>query len=114
MKQDLLHLEVAAENLDAAVEKALTQLNCTRAEADVEVLQVPSSGFLGLFGKRQARVRVNLHDRGAIARQFTDSVLRLSGPPQTRYTYCSPRTTRACSSVVMARRWMLCKTLSVQ
>ncbi|MDH3960907.1 MAG: KH domain-containing protein, partial [Desulfuromonadales bacterium] len=36
-------------------------------------------GFLGLFGKRQARVRVKLHDRGAIARQFTDGLLRLSG-----------------------------------
>lgn len=79
MKQDLLHLEVAAENVDAAVEKALAHLNCTRAEADVEVLQVPSSGFLGLFGNRPARVRVNLHDRGAIARQFTESILRLSG-----------------------------------
>ncbi len=79
MKQVLLHLEIAAENLDAAVEKALAQLNCTRAEADVEVLQVPSSGFLGLFGKRQAKVRVQLHDRGAIARQFTDNILRLSG-----------------------------------
>ena len=79
MKQDLLHLEVAAENLDAAVENALAQLNCTRAEAEVEVLQTASSGFLGLFGKRQARVRVKLHDRGVIARQFTDRLLRLIG-----------------------------------
>lgn len=79
MKQDLLHLEVAAENLDTAVEKALAQLRCTRAEAEVEVLQVPSSGFLGLFGKRQAKVRVQLHDRGAIARQFAGNILRLSG-----------------------------------
>lgn len=79
MKQDLLHLEVAAENLDAAVENALGRLNCTRAEAEVEVLQTASSGFLGLFGKRQARVRVKLHDRGVIARQLTDRVLHLMG-----------------------------------
>jgi spoIIIJ-associated protein len=79
MKLDQLHLEVTAENLDTAVENALSQLKCTRAEAEVEVLQAASSGFLGLFGKRQARVRVKLHDRGAIARQFTDGLLRLSG-----------------------------------
>lgn len=79
MKQDLLHLEVAAENLDAAVDNALSHLNCSRAEADVEVLQAPSSGFLGLFGKRQARVRVKLHDRGAIARQITVRLLNLLG-----------------------------------
>jgi spoIIIJ-associated protein len=79
MKLNLLHLEVTAENLDTAVENALSQLKCTRAEAEVEVLQAASSGFLGLFGKRQARVRVKLHDRGAIARHFTDSLLRLSG-----------------------------------
>jgi len=79
MKLNLLHLEVTAENLDTAVENALSQLKCTRAEADVEVLQTASPGFLGLFGKRQARVRVKLHDRGAIARQFTGGLLRLSG-----------------------------------
>lgn len=79
MKLDQLHLEVTAENLDTAVENALSQLKCTRAEVDVEVLQAASSGFLGLFGKRQAKVRVKLHDRGAIARQFTDGLLRLSG-----------------------------------
>jgi spoIIIJ-associated protein len=79
MKLDHLHLEVAAENLDAAVENALAQLKCTRAEADVEVLQAASPGFLGLFGKRQAKVRVKLHDRGAIARHLTEGLLHLSG-----------------------------------
>lgn len=79
MKQDLLHLEIAADSLDAAVEQALSQLKCTRAEVDVEVLQVQSSGFLGLFGKQQAKVRVQLHDRGVIARQLTAQLLQLTG-----------------------------------
>jgi spoIIIJ-associated protein len=78
MKQQHLHVEVVAENLNAAVEKALTQLSCTRAEADVEVLQLHSSGLLGLFGKRPARVRVKLHDRAAIARQIVRRLLHLS------------------------------------
>lgn len=91
MKLNLLHLEVTAENLDTAVENALSQLKCTRAEADVEVLQVASPGFLGLFGKRQARVRVMLHDRGAIARQFTDGLLRLSGLEAEIEVVASPK-----------------------
>jgi spoIIIJ-associated protein len=78
MKQQHLHVEVAAEKLDDAVEKALAQLNCTRAEADIEVLQVHSSGLLGVFGRRPAKVRARLHDRGAIARQITSRLLLLS------------------------------------
>ncbi len=78
MNQQSLYVEVAAKNLDTAVEQALAQLNCTRAEADIEVLQVHSSGLLGLFGRRLARVRVKLHDRGVIARQLTHQLLNLS------------------------------------
>jgi spoIIIJ-associated protein len=79
MNQQYLHVEVAAKNLDAAVEQALAQLNCTRAEADIEVLQEHSSGLFGLFGQRPAQVRVVLHDRGVIARQLTARLLHLSG-----------------------------------
>ncbi len=78
MKQQHLHVEVAAESLDAAVEEALGQLDCTRAEVDVDVLQVHSSGLLGMFFKRPARVCVKLHDRGVIARQLTRQLLQLS------------------------------------
>lgn len=79
MTLDQLSLEVSADDLDTAVDKALLQLSCTRAEAEVEVLQAASSGFLGVFGKRKARVRVKLHDRGVIARHFAEGMLRLSG-----------------------------------
>ena len=78
MKQQSLQVEVAAKNLDTAVEQALAQLNCTRVEADIEVLQVHSSGVLGIFGRRLARVLVKLHDRGVIARQLTGQLLSLS------------------------------------
>jgi spoIIIJ-associated protein len=78
MKQQHLHVEVAAESLDAAVEEALGQLDCSRAEVDVEVLQVHSSGLLGVFSKRPARVCVKLYDRGVIARQLTRQLLQLS------------------------------------
>lgn len=78
MKQRHLHVEVEAESLDIAVAKALMQLGCTRAEVDVEVLEVPSSGLFGVFLTRPARVSVKLHDRGVIARQLTCRLLQLS------------------------------------
>lgn len=92
MKKQSLHVDVADKNLDLAVEQALAELGCTRAEADVEVLQVHSSGFLGLFGKRPAKVRVRLHDRGVIARQITNRLLILSGlQADIKIVTCSER-----------------------
>ncbi len=79
MNQLYLHVEVAAKSLDVAVEQALVQLNCTRAEADIDVLQLYSSGLFGLFGRRLARVHVTIHDRGILARQFARRLLSLSG-----------------------------------
>lgn len=78
MASSLLCVEATAANLDTAVETALIRLGCTRAEADIEVLQMHSSGLLGLLGKREARVRVKLHDRGVIARQYARHLLLLS------------------------------------
>jgi spoIIIJ-associated protein len=77
MISELLHVEVAADSLDTAVETALVQLNCSRADADIEVLQVHSGGLLGLFGKCPAKIRASLHDRGQIARQITRHLLWL-------------------------------------
>ena len=79
MSPELLNVEVTADTLDAAVESALEQLGCTRAEADIEVLQMHSNGLLRMFGRRPARVRVRLHDRGIIARHVTRQLLSKSG-----------------------------------
>lgn len=78
MISELLHVEVAADNLDNAVESALVQLSCSRADADIDVLQVHSGGVFGLFGKRPAKIRASLHDRGQIACQITRHLLWLS------------------------------------
>jgi spoIIIJ-associated protein len=79
MSLDTLNAETTSDSLEQAVEKALMQLNCSRAEAEIEVLQTHSRGFLGLFGKRPAKIRARLCDRGAIARQVMRRLLELSG-----------------------------------
>lgn len=49
---------VQAKTVDEAVQKACAQLNTSPDKVEVHVLQAPSKGFLGLFGKKEAKVEV--------------------------------------------------------
>lgn len=51
---------VTAKTVEAAIEKALRQLNTSRDNIRVTVLEEPSRGFLGLFGVRPAKVEAEL------------------------------------------------------
>ncbi|MGI6097547.1 MAG: RNA-binding cell elongation regulator Jag/EloR [Dethiobacteria bacterium] len=54
-------IEITAKTVEEAVEIALNKLNIIkRSNADIEVLNEPSSGFLGFFGSRKAQVRVRV------------------------------------------------------
>lgn len=48
----------SAKTIDEAVEKALLELKATRDEVDIEVIEEPSAGFLGLIGGKDAIVKV--------------------------------------------------------
>ena len=52
-------IKVTAEKLDEAYTKAAKELNCSVVDLDVEVLQYPSTGFLGFFVK-QAIIKASL------------------------------------------------------
>ena len=50
--------EYSAKSVDEAIETALAELNITKDEAEIEVIEKESAGFLGLFnGKARIRVR---------------------------------------------------------
>ena len=51
-------IEATGGSVPEALEKALAALEAPRSEVRYEVLDPGSSGFLGLFGGREARVRV--------------------------------------------------------
>lgn len=76
--QDHICTEQTAATLDAAVEAALEQFQCSRAEVDIEILSSGGGGFLGV-GKKPARVRVTLIDRAFIARYLCRQILQKSG-----------------------------------
>ena len=50
---------VTAPTLDEAYKKASSELNCSIVELDIEVVQHPSSGFLGMF-KKEAIIKIKL------------------------------------------------------
>jgi spoIIIJ-associated protein len=51
-------IEATGRSIEEALQSALTELGARPAEVRYEILAEPSGGFLGLFGARQARVRV--------------------------------------------------------
>jgi spoIIIJ-associated protein len=56
-------VERSGGSVEEAVESALDELQASEQEVDVEVLQEPRSGFLGL-GSQQAVVRVRVREAG--------------------------------------------------
>ncbi len=52
------YVEKWGDDVESAVELALKDLKLTREEVVVTVLEQPSRGFLGLFGSKLAKVRV--------------------------------------------------------
>ncbi len=54
-------LEYIAANADEAINKGLNELNVTREEVDIEVLEQGSRGIFGI-GAKQARVRITVRE----------------------------------------------------
>lgn len=51
-------VEKTAKTVEEAVEQALAELGITAEQAEIEIIEEASKGLFGLFGGRQARVRV--------------------------------------------------------
>ena len=51
-------IETTGKSVEDALSTALDKLGCGRAEVTYEIIEEPSGGFLGLWGKREARIRV--------------------------------------------------------
>jgi len=51
-------IEISARSVEEAVKMALEELQMKENEVNVEVLEEPSKGFLGILGSKMARVKV--------------------------------------------------------
>lgn len=67
---------VTAKTIDEAVMVALNQLNASREQVTVTVLEEPTKGFFGLIGARQAKLEVEVNiDPIGEAKKFLEEVL---------------------------------------
>lgn len=63
------------KTIDEAVNKALEELGILREQAEIEVLQQPENGVLGLFGKKEAIVEVTKKNTAeSTAREFLEGI----------------------------------------
>lgn len=69
-------VEKMDKTIAEAISGALTELNTTRDRVEVEVLEEPSKGLFGLFGGKNAKVRVTVkNDPVEKATKFLEKVL---------------------------------------
>jgi spoIIIJ-associated protein len=51
-------VETKGKTFEEAVNQALAELNCSKEEVDIEILEESSKGFFGIIGGKEAKVRV--------------------------------------------------------
>jgi spoIIIJ-associated protein len=56
-------IEVTGKTIDEAIEHGLKELNCTRDDVEVVIMEAPSRGLFGLIGAKDAKVKLNLRDK---------------------------------------------------
>lgn len=70
----LNQIEKAAKNIDDAILAALEELSASRDMVDVEILDEGSKGILGIFGGKDARVRVTLKQNSSLSAEDPKAV----------------------------------------
>ncbi len=69
-----------SKTVDDAIKEALEELNVTRDEVEVEVIEEASKGLFGILGTKEAKVKVTLiNDPEEKADKFLDGILRGMG-----------------------------------
>ena len=76
----MFEVEKMAKTVDEAVLEALKELNISMEEADITVIEEGSKGFLGMFGGKNAVVKVKRkHDPERIAKDFLREIFLAMG-----------------------------------
>lgn len=62
-------LELTGKNIEDAIEKGLKELNCSKEDVEIKVLDEGTKGLFGLMGAKPARVLLTLKDKSQIKEQ---------------------------------------------
>lgn len=69
-----------SKTVDEAIDEALMELNVKKEDVEIEIIDEPSRGFLGLIGSKDAKVKVTVvYDPIEIADIFLSKVLNTMG-----------------------------------
>ncbi len=69
-----------SKTVEDAVKEALDELNVTKEEVEIEIIEEASKGLFGILGAKEAKVKVTLiNDPEEIADKFLDGILRGMG-----------------------------------
>lgn len=83
-------VEKTGRTVEEALELALIEMDLTRDEVDYEVLETDSKGFLGLFGTKEAKIRVTEKENAHhLAKEFLEQTLKqmnIYGQVDVRFT----------------------------
>ncbi|WP_372519362.1 Jag N-terminal domain-containing protein, partial [Candidatus Ruminimicrobiellum ovillum] len=64
-------LEFSGKNINDAIEKGLQELNCSKEDVEIKILDEGTKGLFGLMGSKPARVILTLKDKNGIKKENT-------------------------------------------
>jgi spoIIIJ-associated protein len=56
-------LEISGKNIDDAIEKGLQELNCSKEDVEIKILDEGTKGLFGLMGAKPAKVLLTIKDK---------------------------------------------------
>ncbi len=59
-------LEIMGKNIEDAIEKGLQELNCSKEDVEIKVLDEGTKGLFGLMGAKPARVLLTVKDKSKV------------------------------------------------
>ncbi len=62
-KEIIKELEISGKNIEEAIETGLKQLNCSKEDVELKVLDEGTKGLFGLMGAKPARVLLTIKDK---------------------------------------------------
>lgn len=72
-------LEIKSKNQEDAIKRALEQLSVNESELEIEVLEQPTKGFLGLIGSKEGTYKFTVKETEMdIAKRFVENILKNS------------------------------------
>lgn len=68
------------KTIDSAIETALSQLGVSRDEVEIEIIENPAKGVLGIFGQKDAKILAKVKESPEITMaEFTETILTKMG-----------------------------------